>query len=235
MWIIKNNGASLFSSSSFSTNSCVCSINYSTTTSVIPVKKSLKAAYPADAPYGRCFHWAAVREHLVILTPKQMHLVSDQNNRQTTFPVRRSAVHTDSAPSGIIHSTVDQPLVTVQRRRSTATVPLQDSAFCPPNPARILYVVPASKPTLVTSVDVSASVRSGCVTFSHPSAAQAHLSWVACVRSMLLARNWTLERQPPLAFHRLINGVWFIRPDVDVLHVGRCRHYILFLIEHVIG
>lgn len=48
-------------------------------------------AYPADAPYSLFFHRAAVREHLVIVTPKEMHLVSDQNNRRTSFPVRRSA------------------------------------------------------------------------------------------------------------------------------------------------
>lgn len=52
---------------------------------------NIKAAYPADASYGRWFHWVAIREHSVIVTAKQMHLFSDQNNRQTTFPVRRSA------------------------------------------------------------------------------------------------------------------------------------------------
>lgn len=43
-----------------------------------------KAAYPADPSDGRSLYRGAIREHLVKVTPKQMHLVSSQINLQLT-------------------------------------------------------------------------------------------------------------------------------------------------------
>lgn len=43
-----------------------------------------KAAYPADPSDGRALYRGAIREHLVKVTPKQMHLVSSQIDLQLT-------------------------------------------------------------------------------------------------------------------------------------------------------
>lgn len=67
-------------------DSCVCHIT-SLVSQVLPSsvrhrysdrEQNRKAAYPADASDGRDLCRVAIREHLVEVTPKQMHLVSSQ-------------------------------------------------------------------------------------------------------------------------------------------------------------
>lgn len=62
-------------------------------------KMKTTASYPADASDGRGLPWQAVREHLVLVTPKQMHLDSAQitSSNQATFRSRARWV------PGIIH------------------------------------------------------------------------------------------------------------------------------------
>lgn len=76
------------------------------------------AAYPADASDGRGFYWAAIREHLVKVAPKQMHLVSCQMsfNRRTTFPSRKD-LHAGCAAPDIVHGTEDRPTIGSTTRR----------------------------------------------------------------------------------------------------------------------
>lgn len=67
-------------------DSCVCHVT-SLVSQLLPSsvrhrysdrEQNRKAAYPADASDGRDLCRVAIREHLVEVTPKQMHLVSSQ-------------------------------------------------------------------------------------------------------------------------------------------------------------
>lgn len=58
-------------------------------------------AYPADASDGRGLHWRPVREDLVMVSPKQMHLGSAQitsNNRATFGTLARGFQASSTAP-----------------------------------------------------------------------------------------------------------------------------------------
>lgn len=115
------------------------------------LKVNSKAAYPADASYGRCLHGGAVREHLVMVTPKQMHLVSDPNNRQSTFPVSSSA-HTLGSSRHYSHRPVTRSLLYTDGA-PRPHCRLRTPHFVLLNPVRI---VPASKPRPAVSTDVCA-------------------------------------------------------------------------------
>lgn len=105
---------------------------------------------------------------MIILTPKQMHLVSDQNNQRTTFPVRRSA----HGPPDIIRGAAARPVTRLLLHSDDtrqARCLLRSPHFVPRDPARNMYIVPACKRRRVASLDACVSERTECVIFSHPS------------------------------------------------------------------
>lgn len=86
------------------------------------------AAYPADASDGRGFYWAAIREHLVKVAPKQMHLVSYQIsfNRRTTFPGRKICTRAVRLQTLFTAQRIVPPSA---RRHDAVTAPARESAL----------------------------------------------------------------------------------------------------------
>lgn len=133
------------------------------------------------------------------MTPKQMHLVSDQIsfNKRTTFPVGRSAHGLGGSrhySRPVTRSLLSSDDATRRRCR------LGTAHRVPPNPRRSVCVVPASRRARVTSLD--ASVRTERVMSSHPSRRWRTAELRASVRSLALARNCmeSADRGPPPAF-----------------------------------
>lgn len=180
---------------------------------------NIKEAYPADASYARCFHWGAVREHLVNVTPKQMHVASDPNHRGATCTARRSARGIGPSRHYSQQSRASRlPLIAAHPQHNAAT------ACCATKSRQgSLHVVPASKRGAAASTDVCLPPRGRSVRSSSaiPRSTGALLS-CACAR--------VGQQRNGLLWLFLINGVWFIELDIDALrvYVGRCALYKLY-------
>lgn len=142
-----------------------------------------------------------------------MHLVSDPNNRRTTFPVRRSAHGLGTSRHYSRHSRSTRSLLynhdTTQRQCELRTPHVVPPPHTPPlqkSRQDSVFIVPASRSRRVISPDAFSSVRTECVMLSHPSQHRR----TAELRVCALWQGTTRSHQTGgllWHFHRLINGV----------------------------
>ncbi|KAK5605756.1 hypothetical protein CRENBAI_006565 [Crenichthys baileyi] len=168
-----------------------------------------------------------MREHLVIMSPKQMHLVSDQNSQSASFPVGGTAhvlgmsphylQHRRSKPRSFLHRQ------SVQGRDLSPTIQTREHVFILPSPAHPNTQEPSGRRG---GPSIAACLCQERLCNVQPSrAAQAH--FVADVRVRALWPTTTSEAACLWQVYNLINDVGFICSDIFGVDAGRCIAFIV--------